>query len=273
MPLKKKPKFLVSEPRVFVVGVQRVVQKNLRAFLRSEGFPEWKSTSDRPSEVLPEVAGRVCYLSFGKGRPHDEYVENLKRERHGSVLEHAVVSFILTGVSRSFTHECVRHRAGWAYSQLSQRFVDEREAQYVVPWAIRRYASTRKLFRELAEANQRGYAKLKETLIEANQKYKIIGSSFVPRRIDTRTIKLVNGAARSVLANATETKIFCTVNARALRHFLEMRANVAADHEIRMVAMAIYYAVLEYMPDLLSDYVVEKDEDGVEYLRTEFVKV
>ena len=78
-------------------------------------------------ERLAEFAGRLCYMSQRNpaGRNTRDYLENIKRQGHGSVLEHANYSVLIEGVSRSLTHELVRHRAGWAYSQLSQRYVDE----------------------------------------------------------------------------------------------------------------------------------------------------
>src|SRR5690349_13349697 len=89
-------------------------------------------------ERLAEFAGRLCYMSQRNpaGRDTHEYIENIKRQGHGSVLEHANYSLLLEGVSRSLTHELVRHRAGFAYSQLSQRYVDESAASFVVPPAI-----------------------------------------------------------------------------------------------------------------------------------------
>ena len=78
-------------------------------------------------ERLAEFAGRLCYMSQHNPakRATREYLENIKKQGHGSVLEHANYSILLEGVSRSLTHELVRHRAGFAYSQLSQRYVDE----------------------------------------------------------------------------------------------------------------------------------------------------
>ena len=89
-------------------------------------------------ERLAEFAGRLCYMSQRNPANRDtrEYLENIKRQGHGSVLEHATYSLLLEGVSRSLTHELVRHRAGFAYSQLSQRYVDESQAAFVVPPAI-----------------------------------------------------------------------------------------------------------------------------------------
>ena len=85
-----------------------------------------------------KTAGRVCYMSFAKPRPggNHAYLNHILEVGHGSVLEHAVWCLVITGVSRSLTHELVRHRAGFSYSQLSQRYVDESVAEYVEPDAI-----------------------------------------------------------------------------------------------------------------------------------------
>src|SRR5512136_153934 len=105
----------------------------LKAFLDDEGCA-FTTDTEVPAEVLAEAAGRTCYLSFGKGRKTNaEYLEHIVASHHGSVLEHAVWNFLVTGISRSLTHELIRHRAGWAYSQLSQRYVDESEARFVCP--------------------------------------------------------------------------------------------------------------------------------------------
>ena len=268
MPINPKKNLVVTKPNCFVVGVQELNHFGIREFLDSEGFPEFRYGVGTPGELLAEIGGRVCYMSFNKGRPHDEYIRNIKEQRHGSVLEHAVVTFILTGVSRSFTHECVRHRSGWSYSQLSQRFVDERPAQYVAPWAIRRVPELLAAFRRFVIANREAYE-----LLQGQVRVHYNHDQDETSRLGTELKKLVNGAARSILANAAETKIQCTVNARAFRHFLEARCSQSADHEIREVAYLLYTKMLPIWPDILGDYVVERDEDGVEYLSTAYTKV
>ena len=102
-------------------------------FLEDEGM-FFTTDTQAAAEILAEIAGRTCYMSFGKGRKsNQEYIDNILVSKHGSVLEHAVWCLLITGVSRALTHELVRHRAGFGYSQLSQRYVDESEARYVVP--------------------------------------------------------------------------------------------------------------------------------------------
>jgi thymidylate synthase (FAD) len=83
-------------------------------------------------ERLAEFAGRLCYMSQKNpaNRATRDYLENIKKQGHGSVLEHANYSLLLEGVSRSLTHELVRHRAGFAYSQLSQRYVEQLMERY-----------------------------------------------------------------------------------------------------------------------------------------------
>src|ERR1700752_691796 len=98
---------------------------------------QWQGDASS-GERLAEFAGRICYMSQHNpaNRSTAEYLENIKKQGHGSVLEHAVYVLLLEGISRSCTHELVRHRAGFGYSQLSQRYVDESRAAYVVPPAI-----------------------------------------------------------------------------------------------------------------------------------------
>ncbi|NDH07117.1 thymidylate synthase (FAD), partial [bacterium] len=115
---------VVLEPKVYLMGRQTVDDATLDQFLVDHGV-SWQSDTEVAGEYLTEVAGRVCYMSFAKPRPggNHAYLNHILEVGHGSVLEHAVWNFVFTGVSRSLTHELVRHRAGMGYSQLSQRYV------------------------------------------------------------------------------------------------------------------------------------------------------
>src|SRR5215471_2922530 len=108
------------------------------SFSSPEHLPVVWMGDSTDGERLAEFAGRLCYMSQHNPakRPTRDYIENIKKQGHGSVLEHANYSILLEGVSRSLTHEMVRHRAGFAYSQLSQRYVDESQASFVIPPAI-----------------------------------------------------------------------------------------------------------------------------------------
>src|SRR5262249_35818741 len=125
---------LIREPKVYVMSRQVVDDAALDKFLADHGVT-WETDTEVAGEHLVEVAGRVCYMSFAKPRPggNKAYIDHILEVGHGSVLEHAVWNFLFTGISRTLTHELIRHRAGWGYSQLSQRYVDESVAEYVEP--------------------------------------------------------------------------------------------------------------------------------------------
>src|SRR5207245_566037 len=98
---------------------------------------QWQGSASA-GERLAEFAGRICYMSQHNpaNRSTADYLENIKKQGHGSVLEHTVYVLLIEGISRSCSHELVRHRAGFGYSQLSQRYVDESHAAFVVPPAM-----------------------------------------------------------------------------------------------------------------------------------------
>jgi thymidylate synthase (FAD) len=244
---------ILREPTVYLVGRQTVSSEEMDRFLADHGV-SWQTDTEVAGEYLTEVAGRVCYLSFAKPRPggNKAYLGHIKEVGHGSVLEHAAWNFIFTGCSRSLTHELVRHRAGWAYSQLSQRYVDESVAEYVEPDCIAEDPGLHALWMEAIGHAHQAYVKLVEGLAE---KYKD-----EPDRTLRR--KLARQAARSVLPNATETKIFVTANARALRHFIEMRASRHAEVEIRKLAVAVLRIMQKEAPNLFSDYELVPLPDG-----------
>jgi thymidylate synthase (FAD) len=253
---KKSPTF-ITEPTVTVLARPAFTEPpHLRV--------QWLGEST-DGERLAEFAGRLCYMSQANpaNRPTREYLENIKRQGHGSVLEHPTYSLLLEGVSRSLTHELVRHRAGWAYSQLSQRFVDESEAAFVVPPAILGDAPLEAHWRSQMEAALAAYSVLVEELMA---RY-----AWVENRVHRR--KMAREAARGVLPNSTETKIVATANARALRTMLELRAGDGADLEIRRLAVAILRVMQHEAPGLFSDFEIYTTEDRREAARVAFHKV
>jgi thymidylate synthase (FAD) len=206
-------------------------------------------------------------MSFGKGRKaNQEYLENILESKHGSVLEHAVWCVLITGVSRALTHELVRHRAGFGYSQLSQRYVDESDAQYVVPPLYQESSELRAKWQQTIECIRTAYTEL----AEATTQYVQEKHPEMPPR-DRR--KWARQAARSILPNATETKIFVTGNARAWRHFLELRGNPHADTEIRLLAVEVYRVLSKEAPNIFQDITLVEEADGLPALRVTHSKV
>lgn len=259
---------VIREPRVYLVGRQNMDRDSVQRFLDDYGL-SWETDTEVGGEQLVEAGGRICYMSFGKGRKtNSEYIGNLLSMKHGSVLEHATWDFIIAGVSRSFSHELVRHRAGWAYSQLSQRYVDESMANFVEPSVIAEDERMHEIWLRSVEASHKAYVELVEGLMEKiSHEPKHAGQS------KTHLRKIVREAARSVLPNATETMIFVSANARALRHFIELRGSEGADVEIRKVALQVLRMMQQEAPTLFGDYEITRMEDGTEVAQTEWQKV
>jgi thymidylate synthase (FAD) len=254
---------IIREPNVYLVGRQITDPGAIERFLQDHDLT-WETDSAVGAEVLGEIAGRVCYMSFGKGRKANrEYLGNIISMKHGSVLEHAVWNFVITGVSRSFTHELVRHRAGFGFSQLSQRYVDESTADFVEPDCIATDPELHTIWVEAIRQSHEAYCRLVEGL---RQKFRDVAET-------TQRRKLARQAARSVLPNATETRIFVTANGRAWRHFIEARANEYAEVEIRKVAVEILRILQTESPALFGDYRIIPLGDGTEVAETEHRKV
>ncbi len=254
---------ILREPKVYLIGKQAINAEGLKSFFEDNDF-SWNTDTDISAEQICEIAGRLCYLSYGRGRKtNEEYIHHLLEVGHGSVLEHAVWNFIITNVSRSLTHELVRHRIGFAYSQLSQRYVDETETDFVEPDCIAEDEQLHSLWLETVEQARQSYIKLVEKL----------SATYANFPDKTMRRKLARQAARSVLPNATETKIFVTANARALRNFIELRANEAADIEIRRLAIAILKIMQKEAPNIFGDYEIYKTDDNTEAARTKYRKV
>ena len=256
---------VIREPQVHLVGRQTIDEGALAEFLGEHHVEGWSTDSNVAAERLVETAGRVCYMSFQRPRPggNKAYVGHLLEVGHGSVLEHAVFNLLITGVSRSLTHELVRHRAGFGFSQLSQRFIDESDCSFVEPPAIAADPALHRVWLESMEASQAAYRELANRLAEAY--------SAIPDRTLRR--KKAREAARSVLPNATETKIFVTANARALRHFIEARGDAAADVEIRRLAIAVLTLLQTEAPNLFGDYAIVDLAEGGQAVTTPHRKV
>lgn len=255
---------VLHAPTIHLVGRQVCNHDEIDKFLSEHGV-SWQSDTTVAGEYLSEVAGRVCYMSFAKPRPggNHAYLEHILEVGHGSVLEHATWNFLITGVSRSLTHELVRHRAGFGYSQLSQRYVDESVAEYVEPAIIAADPKLHEIWLKTVESAHQGYCQLVEGL----------NAKLVDEPDRTLRRKRARQAARSVLPNATETKIFMTANARAIRHFIEMRGSRHAEDEIRQLAVALLQRMQKEAPNLFGDYQLVPLEDGSFEATTTYRKV
>ena len=216
----------------------------------------WETDADG-GQALAEFAGRACYQSWSKPNPSTAtnagYLRHILEVGHLSVLEHGSVTFYLTGISRSLTHELIRHRH-FSYSQLSQRYVPEPDADLVEPAVIAEDPELHALFLEAGEQALASYDRLLEGLEK-----KFAGVENVTARR-----KQARQAARAVLPNATETRIVVTGNYRAMRHFVAMRASEHADVEIRELAIAMLRELKRVAPNVFADFEISTLPDGTE---------
>lgn len=187
------------------------------------------------AEKLIEEAGRTCYLSLDRTGPesYKKFIRMILRSGHYSVLEHASATFRIKGGSRSFTHQLVRHRV-CAFSQQSQRYVDENFFSLVIPDSIKNNADAKKVFLDLIKNTHDTYTTLQRLGI---------------RKED----------ARFVLPNAIESEIVMTANFRELRHIFKERCNKAAQWEIREIAIEMLKIMKGKAPTAFEDFVINDE--------------
>jgi thymidylate synthase (FAD) len=286
---------IITAPTVYRIGGQDVDMNRLCEFMQDNGVGGYQPDAPSAGEQLVEVGGRLCYLSFRNPRPggNAAYIEHILEVGHGSVLEHAVFTVILTGISRSLSHELVRHRAGLSPSQLSQRYVDSSDVSFVLPPAIPHVVASRpyQVWLEVCRVAQDSYEVLTADLLRDALRQRIAHMDLedgldgatpatlanLARRIDresgTVLLKQAREAARSVLPNCTETKVFLTGNVRAFRHVLEQRGSRFADQEFRRLAFKLLEVFRLAAPHIFGDYRIEKGPDGIEEIVTDHRKV
>lgn len=201
---------------------------------------EWVSHPDE----LAEAAGRLCYKSFDRPNPatasNSGYLANILKQKHFSVLEHASVTFYVSGVSRAMLLELERHRF-LSFSVVSQRYVDHSSAQMV----------DHRILRQVGGALG---ADIREHLQSARELYERV---VVDLEDHEYSRKEARGAARLVLLEGTETEFFCTGNIRAWREVIEKRNSPHADAEIREFAKLVLKELQSYCPNSVQDLVLD----------------
>ncbi len=266
---------LIMQPVVELGGLKPFFD----AFDPSLGFGDYLvDTKTNPiphAAQLCKFAGQGCYAAFGENRRKNEkageYLENIRKEKHGSVLEHPQWSFFIYGVSRSLTHELVRHRVGVAFSQLSQRYVDGKVLRFVEGPEYVNDVELHNHFQQCIDQAVKDYDLRAEKLMARILAKEPDLASDATRRRELR--KRVNQAARRRLPNEVETWLTFSGNVRALRHILEMRAANAAEVEIRRLGIMMYNVLNSVDPLLFADYQVEQLPDNTQGLATPHRKV
>lgn len=226
---------------------------------------------------------RLCYSSASieelrdKVTPEDaeRFLNMILEIGHGSILEHSSITFGIEGVSRSLTHQLVRHRIGCSYSQKSQRYVSEGQFEYIIPKPIAAHESLKADYIKMMERLQEDYnhltiellkaqikerfetgyenKKLKEALaneMEADEIVSIFKET--DKKLYSKLEKIAIENARYVLPNACETKIQVTMNVRALFSFFKERLCDRAQEEIRDMAFEMWKACMDISPTIFK---------------------
>lgn len=272
-------------PQVFFVAETRMVEAcpnavggveiGLENYLHEVGGQNWRTDAPSDAEKLIEAGGKLCYRSWEPGlNPNVEkvrqgnakYIGHVIEVGHGSVIEHASASFIFHNVSRVFTHELVRHRAGTAMSQESMRFVRLDDIPFWIPDADPGLLSEEQKAQEAAcfkAAADDAEAAMHE--LEA-----IYGLDKPGLPFDVK--KKLTSRMRRLVPDGVGTGILWTANIRSIRHLLEMRTAPGAEEEIRLVfGMVGRFAKIRW-PNLFADY-TEEVVDGQPWFKTERRKV
>jgi thymidylate synthase (FAD) len=249
-----------TTPQVFLVARPSVNVDGMRAYLESVGGASWLDMRAdahedlNDGELLAEFGGRMCYRSWEPGlnpnvtrirTDQKEYFANVLRSAHGSVLEHANFSFAFRNVSRVFTHELIRHRAGSAFSQESLRYVRLTDIGFRVPPALE---PLRDQVISLVE-------QLEEFQLSAAEQLEIDNGE-MPFHVK----KEITSALRRLAPTGLSTDILWTANVRTLRHVIEMRTDPGAEEELRSVFNLVAEIMQTEAPSLFQDF--NRDEDG-----------
>jgi len=257
------------EPIVIKLAETKLDLNGLEDFAKHYGAIEWKNrvrvTQPNDTEFLIELAGRACYKSYGVGlnpnvtkirQDSRDYLTNVLAKGDGSILEHATVTFGFLNVSRVFTHEVVRHRAGTAISQESLRYVRPREISLWIPPDLEQVSGE---FDEAVEEITRSYHKLE--------------SKFDWEKMPFEQKKRVTSALRRILPDGVATNIVWTANHRTLRWVIEMRTDPSAEVEIRKVFDKVAEICIKDFPLLYADFEGKKLPDGTTHYQPKYSKV
>lgn len=274
-------------PSVHIIGDTQVIDLGVQQVLDILQCPDWSSNAPSDGEELIEFAGRLCYRSFAPDlnpnvkrvrEGNETYISNILNQKHGSVIEHSTVIIAFMNVSRIFTHELVRHRAGCSYSQESMRFVRLDEVTMWMPSSTK-YEEIRKMWDNISQqdrerlveyyGNVDNWAESCQNMImEYFKRSCEVYEEFqgeMERRFglenmkDFHTKKVLTSMIRRIIPSGVATHIVMGVNHRAARHILEMRASPGAEEEIDLVMKALGSLLKERYPNLYQDLSLDKD--------------
>jgi len=165
--------------------------------------------------------------------------------------------------------EVIRHRAGFGFSQVSQRYVDGSKLRFVERPEFQQNEELHNDFINRIDRTAADYERLAQELLKLQKD----GKSELSAEHKTDLRKKINQTARCLLTNETEAPIVVTSNCRSWRHFIEMRASEHAETEICNLAIRVYKCLKEVAPIIFDDYTVTKHANGMETVDTKYRKV
>jgi thymidylate synthase (FAD) len=257
------------EPLVIKIAETKLNAEGVRRMAEHYAAESWlereRELQPNDSEFLIELSGRACYKSFGVGinpnvtkirdNPKD-YLTNVLEKGDGSILEHATATFAFLNVSRVFTHEIVRHRAGTAMSQESLRYVRPRDISLWVPPDLESAAD-----------------KFSQTVENIERQYHELEGRFDWDKMSFEQKKRVTSALRRILPDGIATNLIWTANHRTIRWVIEMRTDPSAEVEIRKVFGKVAEICIKDYPLLYADFTSKKLEDGTTQYIPKYSKV
>ena len=260
------------EPKVYMIGETKVDLAQVKQMLRTLGGPTalgWLSKTapgaHSEGELLTEIAGRICYKSFGVGlnpnvtkirQSSQDYIQNTLSKGDGSIFEHATCTFAFLNVSRVFTHELVRHRVGTAISQESLRYVRPTDLRLWLPPEL---ADKKVQFKAIVEQMEEGYRGLER--------------SYDWDKMNFDSKKRITSGLRRVLPDGMATSIIWTANHRTIRHVIAMRTAEPAEVEIRYVFDKVARLMKKKFPLIYADFEYTKLPDTTRSWRPKYPKV
>ncbi len=270
-----------TTPKVFLIAKTTVVRDTVREWLDFVGAKDYKIPDKEvgsDASLLVTLAGKRCYMSFEPGlNPNvtkvrtdmTVFIDNILKVGHGSVLEHASFTFAIENVSRVFTGEMNRHRAGMAISEGSMRYIRFDDIPFWMPNSIaaedgedsadvaKKKLRSRELFEEAFSNMEDLYGDLmriwKDELAPESKFY---GK------------KQITSMMRRIIGMGVSSGGVWTGNLRALRHVFTMRCTKAAEEEILMVANMMLEKMIETEPNFFRDFELKKG-----YWRPKYDKV
>jgi thymidylate synthase (FAD) len=259
------------EPQVYLIAESRINFDQLEGMLSAVGeetATNWlartKEASKSEGELLTEVAGRICYKSFGVGlnpnvtkirESSRDYIDNTLSKGDGSIFEHATCTFAFLNVSRVFTHELVRHRVGVAISQESLRYVRPTQLRFWLPPELQ---DKKKEVKAVVEQMEENYHRLER--------------SYGWDKMNFDAKKKITSALRRIMPDGMATSIVWTANHRTIRHVIAMRTAEPAEVEIRFVFDKVARLMKAKFPLIYQDFEYTELDDKTRSWHPKYVK-